>query len=68
MTEEQAEILKTVNDNIPLLVLINMYNELPIQKQIKLDTDINSLVIKYMEFRSIEHYLENRKAKRSTIK
>lgn len=64
MTEEQAEILKTVNDNIPLLVLINMYNELPIQKQIKLDTDINSLVIKYMEFRSIEHYLENRKAKK----
>lgn len=68
MTENEKNIIKAVNESTALTVLSGMYAELPITEQIKLEYDLNDLVLKYLKFRSIENYLENRKAKRSTIK
>lgn len=68
MTENEKNIIKAVNESTALTVLSGMYAELPITEQIKLEHDLNDLVLKYLKFRSIENYLENRKAKRSTIK
>lgn len=68
MTENEKNIIKAVNESTALTVLSGMYAELPIMEQIKLEHELDNLILKFSKFRSIENYLENRKAKRSTIK
>lgn len=68
MTENEKNIIKAVNESTALTVLSGMYAELPIMEQIKLEHELDNLILKFSKFRSIENYLENRKTKRSTIK